>query len=288
MDWSSVALAAIGGGVGAALGSLLLSVLWPRRAVAEGAARKLDLRGILMIIVVVLGARLGQPLLDPLIGPTVRDWIGTDFDREVAELMANEPFFQVLQDKAPERAQAWRDAVATAYREGGGAEADRVARTEGEAIGAWVMTEFSPRATDEALLGFYSALSTMTRETLMDHPRDCYGFFFPGVPGGPPSPDFEALGLDPLVLARQMIDLARTAYDEPVQVNLEAGQAGVAAAVAAATEVIGAENMALFGARLPENDAEFALICHGMLVYLDHIVTSDDAANTFRAVGVAS
>ncbi|WP_417493702.1 hypothetical protein [Maricaulis sp.] len=287
MDWSSVVLAAIGGAVGAGLGTLLLAVLWPRRATADGAARKLDLRGIVMIIVVVLGARLGQPLLDPVIGPTVRDWIGPDFEGDVAEMMAQEPFFQVLQEKAPERAQAWRDAVAAAYREGGGVAAERVARTEGEAIGAWVMAEFSPRATDEALLDFYSALGRVTRETLLDHPRDCYGFYFPGVPGGPPSPDLEALGVDPLVLARQMIELARTANDEAVPVNSEAGQAGVAAAVAAASEAIGAENMVLFGARLPENDAEFALICRGMLVYLDHISTSDDAANTFRALASA-
>ena len=116
MDWSSVILAGIGGGAGAGLGVLLLSILWPRRKVAGGAARKLDLRGILLIILAVLGAQLGQPLLDPVIGPTVRDWVGVDFESDVAEMMANEPFFQVLQEKAPDRAQQSRRAIARAAR----------------------------------------------------------------------------------------------------------------------------------------------------------------------------
>ncbi len=285
MDWSSVILAAIGGGVGAGLGGLLLAILWPRKTPANGAGRKLDLRGIVLIILVVLGSRLGQPLLDPIIGPAVRDWVGTDFEGEIVEMMASEPFFQVLQEKAPERADAWRIAVAEAYRAGGEAEAARVARAEGEVIGAWMVAEFSPRATDEALLGFYAALSAVTRGTLMDHPRECYGFYLPNqFPGSPSSPDLETMGIDAMEIGRHMIALAQTASDEPVEVNAAAAAAAQEAAVMAASEVMGADNLILLGGRLPETDAEYRLVCQGMLAFFEHIQASDDPANTFRVM----
>ena len=155
-------------------------------------------------------------------------------------------------------------------------------------IGAWMVTEFAPRANDQALLEFYAALSSVTRETLMDHPRECYGFYLPNqFPGSPPSPDLEAMGVDPMEIGRMMIELARTAYDEPLAVNADAAAAGQAGAVAAASEVMGADNLILLGGRLPESDAEFGLVCQGMLTFFDHILASEDAANTFRAMSAA-
>jgi hypothetical protein len=283
MDISEIVLAAIGGGLGAGAGVLAGRVFFGKQE--QG---KTGLAGIVTIALVVLGARMGAPVLDPHIGPSIRDWVGVDIDAEIDNALGDQPFLVALEEHAPERFAEMRSAIADGYRDGGSAEAQRVAAVVGSEAGAWIVTEFGSRASDEALIAFYASMSALARDQLMEFPEACYGFFFPAVPGGPGSPNFESLGVDAAAMTNAMIDLMATASDEPLPFDTEASVQVQTAAATAALASMGEENADLFGRRAPVDQAEYTLACTGMVEFLDHYLASENGIHGFRQMSASN
>ena len=291
MDMTDIALAAIGGGGGALAGSLLgglFGLIFMR-----GKGDKPNMVAIALTAgLAVAGGRLAPDLMEPYIGPSLRSILGEgaadEFDRAIGSAMEAEPFFAVVLEHSPDRAEAWRQAVSDAFRSGGEAEANRVAREQGELIGAWMVTEFLPRAADDVVLGFYETMLDLLSGPLSERPATCYAYLYGvDVPGAAEGlAELEQNG-DLLPVLEAMSRLPEGAFAEPPVYDIMAVNAVQSEALQAALDELGEGNEALFGQRIPANEAEFALTCSAMEAFFRSVMASEDPATTLRALVAA-
>lgn len=288
MELSDIVLTAIGGGAGGLIGFAIGRIL-PRNETGGMAPVGL----VILVALSAFGGRLAPEFLDPYIGEDIRRLVAgpdaTRFETELVEVMADQPFFVTVQTYAPERAQVWRQRVVEAYRSGGQAEAERVARAEGEAIGVWLITEFGPRASDDALLGFYSALTNFISGPLSAYPEACYAYAY-GSLNASTSTTLDRLLSDSagVALTASMVQLAEGASDLSVEYDIEAATAVQVEAMQAAMAVLGEGNSALFGQRQPANAIEYDLACSAMAAYFQTVMESEFRLDALRSILAAS
>ena len=103
MDWAYLSLTAIDGAAGAGIGLFVGQVF---RVEPDG--RNFGVARAIALLLLVVGANLGPRYLDPYLGKAIRNALAAQVDRAVDETLREEPIVQVLQEYAPERAQAWR------------------------------------------------------------------------------------------------------------------------------------------------------------------------------------
>jgi hypothetical protein len=279
MDWAFLSLTAIGGVAGAGIGLLVGRIF---RAQPDG--RNFGMARVIALLLLVAGANLGPRYLDPYLGEPIRNVLAAQVDRAVEATLLQEPIFQVLEEYAPEQAQAWRTSIAAAYRRGGYAESVRASEAEGERIGGWIITEYGPRASDASILSLYVAMVALTEDTLIHHPRDCYGFYFYDVVGGPQAPDLAELGADENDLVEPMLDMVRSASSEAVDYDKRIADAVQNEAYERALAVLGDNRADLLDGRLPVNEGEYELACLAMLEFLSTYLDSDNVSTGLRGL----
>lgn len=279
MDWAFLSLTAIGGAVGAGIGLIAGRVF---RVEADG--RNFGMARVIALLLFVIGANLGPEYLEPYLGNPIRSALAAQVDRAVEETLRKEPIFGDLQEYAPEQAQAWRTSIAAAYRRGGRVESGRVAAAEGERIGSWIVSEFGPRASDASILALYQAMVALTEETLIHHPRECYGFYFYDVVGAPGAPDLAALGADKDGLVEPMREMLRSGSGYRVDYDQGRALEMRDEANLRALGILGSGRADLLDGRLPADEAEFTLACKAMLEILSVYLEADDAATGLRGL----
>jgi hypothetical protein len=279
MDWAFLSLTAIGGVAGAGIGLLIGRVF---RVQPDG--RNFGMARVLALLLLVAGANLGPPYLEPYLGKPIRNVLAAQVDRAVEATLQQEPIFQVLQEYAPEQAMAWRTSIAAAYRRGGYAESVRASEAEGDRIGGWIITEFGPRASDESIVSLYENMVALTEETLIHHPRACYGFYFYDVAGGPQAPDLAELGADENDLVEPLLDMVRTASSGAIDFDQEVADAVQNQAYDSAVSVLGADRVDLLDGRLPVDEVEYRLARLAMLEFLSAYLDSEYAVTGLRGL----
>ena len=288
MDLAEIALAAIGGGAGALVGSLLGGLFG--LIFLRGKGDKPNMIAIILTVgLTVAGSRFMPDILEPYIGETVRGALAegdiAQFEADVIEGMETEPFFIVGNQYAPERAEAWREAVFAAYRSGGEDAAMTVSHQHGEEIGAWLVAEYTPRATDENLEAFYRAMLDLLQGPLSTRPAACYTYFFSvQVPGA--AEQMAEVDLNSVLNA--MVQLPAGAAETPVAYDAALGGEVQMAAGQAALQRLGAGNEVLFGQRMAENEAEYALACSAMGAFLETMLAHEHSGPGMRALAAAS
>jgi len=279
MDWTGIGLAALGGGVGGGLGVGLGMVV----------ARMMPVRGRTLQVALtaglaVLGMQLVPAALDALTGHSaaVRAREAQSLDDSLLRDMAENPFFAALQRVAPERADAWRAQVVDAYREGGAGAARMAALRAGEEAGAWIAGYYAPRASDAALTHFYTEMERLVSGPMQAYPRACHAYLFATGAGASQAYDAAALGIDMAPVAEAIAGLTDGAAADPRPYDRETARAIETAAADRAAAAIGADNLDLLGAREPLTDAEYALACEGMGIYLRTVLEADYAVEALR------
>jgi hypothetical protein len=244
------------------------------------------------------GAMLGLVLLlvaaggcsSPDSGPETADAeaaaAGGRFDQRLVETlerrMADNPVYAAVQRVAPERAAAWHRQVVTAYRSDGLSAAHAANLRISEEMGAGLSAEYAPRASDAALLAFYTEMQAVIAGPLSARPRVCYSFLL-GDPGsGIDQTEFAALDAVLGPFSHRLAGLVDGASDEPVAYDADRALAVQMAAADSAASQAGDEALALLGERVPSTEAEYRLACSGMAAYLGAILASEGRLDALR------
>jgi|GEM_PF-3407386 len=279
-----------GGAAGLALGVLAALVLGQWRT---GRGRVFGTA--LAAGLAVLGMRLGPALVG---GPAIADSAASAetqgasptaarFEGALEAAMEREwagnPVFVAVERVAPDRSAAWREAVMTAYREHG-LSAGRAANLRfSEAMGGWIASEYAPRATDEALLAFYSELQALAAGPLSARPRACYAFLYGDAGGALSASDMAALDDMARPYVHRVAGLVDGAAETPLLYDREQALAVQQAALEVAIVRIGEENLPLLDGRLPAGEAEYRLACEGMAAYLGAVLEAEDRMDALRS-----
>lgn len=208
------------------------------------------------------------------------------FDRALETVITRElagnPVFGAIERVAPERATAWRESVMAAYREGGLAAGRAANLRISEEMGGWIAAEYAPRASDEALLAFYTEMFTLIAGTLNAEPRACYAFLFGNSGNALSASDLAALDDAVRPFADRTAGLVDGAAGEPLPYDLDRAAAVQASAAEAAASRIGEDNLPLLGERTPAGASDYQLACEGMAAYLGAILDAEGRVDALR------
>lgn len=261
MDLAGIILAAIGGAIGGGVAGLVSTVL-PKND--EGKTGPLGM--ILVIGLAVVGMRLLPDVIDPYIGPAIRDAVGVDVAAELDTVFEEQPLLAALAEADPGEAAAARARVEEAYRNGGLEAARQASFDEGVRLGSSAMAVYAPRTSDEALRGTMQAMIDFGEGT-METPRLCYALFYNQVPGNDVRPDEIAdAGQSAAAMGIQasMAEMIRQAAPEAVPFDVEnamAVQADLQAYMAANHQP---EDTRFLLGIVPSDDDELRVACSVM------------------------
>lgn len=175
MDWASITIAGLAGGIGGGLGVLLASTV--------GRIFRLDNKSHIrtgITVVFVIGAiNFLPPVLNQHLGEYVRAALPTpDY---YAQLEAD-PFWQRILRDNPELGQVLKDRIDTAYRQGGEEAVAKVLFEIGHEVGSTYVVKYMSRAHEEhipkAIEYYVSSLDAMSK---LERPLCYYWFFDPSA-----------------------------------------------------------------------------------------------------------
>ncbi len=127
---------------------------------------------IILIVFVVAGMQLGNAL----VAPEVRAW---QAQRDIERLFQDDPFYSAVLADHPELRGPLETAFTEALKNGNPTEAKQA----GSAVLAPIVSEYLPRASDDALVGFARAMVATLSALQSDDPNRCYQSLHPGVDG---------------------------------------------------------------------------------------------------------
>lgn len=178
-DWVAIVAAAIAGGVGGAIGGLL-----------GGLTKNSTLRGILIIVPTILGARLATPFIQPevekVIGPSMR---GPQFDAVYETdirpgLMKMPAYVRVFKDHR-EVEVAFKEELRKAFLAGGAKGMNEAAVAIGTRVLGDVMIRYVPFARDEDLIEFAKTFTDALKTLQARDPEVCVLFLHGPAHGKP-------------------------------------------------------------------------------------------------------
>ena len=280
MDIADIMIAGIGGGLGAALGYLIAGLI-PRKEGSTG----LGLRGVVAIVLAVVGMRVMPPVIDPYIGPALRGSLGSDVGGDIDALFAENPLMVAMSEVDPEAHANMRIRVVEAYEAGGMSAARDAAIQEGMVLGQQAVLTYAPRADDDTVIGFQRAVLGTARG-MMSEPRLCYAMMYSSVaPQNVDPEDIARAGGHPASAGMQdaMVALIRAAGSEVVAYDADFAAAGMGELQMHVLQNYSDEQIRYFSGYAPRNDGEYAQACGTMIDLLQYQLNHDYAIDMIRA-----
>lgn len=222
LDWISIIAAAIGGGLGGAIGTALASF-----------SKSAIIRTMLIVAPVVLGARLGpmliQPELEKAVGPQVRTaQFDAVYDSEIRPGIVKQPALARIFSDDPAIEAAFKAELRTAYQAGGAKGATEASAGIGARVLGDVFVRYMPRARTEDLMGYTRTMASVLQNLRDKDPESCVLMLYGAQHG-------QALPTSRLQAAvgergmKAMLDInnriVANAADEPVAFDMERGEA---------------------------------------------------------------
>lgn len=280
MDWTSIILAAIGGALGAAIGTLMALPF-------QSKSTKSIVAVAITILGATLGGRLGPTLLDPYLGGSLRDAMGqTAAVEEQLQALRDDAFFAALIDGGAVSEDELRARLLDAYREGGAEGLKREAGVIGQENGERVFSEYLPRASDADIMEVTRAMTEIMAHLSQTDPQMCYDWLF----GAQHGRIFDAVAFGERIGAERenrlhaaFTEAVRNAAETPPETSLKAAQAGVQQAGAAAGAMFTQENVGIItGERPAADEAEAKLACDAMRALYENALEQENAADVLR------
>ncbi len=278
-DWASLIIAGLSGGIAGALGGMLGSLF--------GGRGRSTLTVIFIVAGVVFLPRYIEPVLNPYIGPLMRDVTGqTDqAEREMENLTANPLLAAVIGDD-PEKEADVRARLTEAYRVGGirgiRSEIENIGREYGQdAVFAKL-----PRAQAADVLAYFNAVTDGVRHMVWSSPDICYQWLYGAQYGDPVDGEalITALGEERVkVLFGAMVAVINNAGADPVVYNRESALQRIQAAAGRAFSRVDQGSFAVMaGERAPQSREEMIVACQATGDLYTHILQGDAPADTIR------
>lgn len=277
MDALQIGFGALGAVIGGTLGVLLLISL-RKNAVARGF-------GVIQLIGLALaGGSFGAMVLEPHFGPQMRAEQATDAGRDIDALFRDEPLFVAIAEVDREAAQTMRTEVEVAYRAGGSAAATRRSVELGEALGRRAVSEYGPRASDEALRGLYAAVLRWGG-SMQGRPDACYSAMYREIAAVP----MNSMEVGAIADARAtenvqaaMAEIIRSASEDTIDFDLEVALAAQDEAGAQLLEVYETNDLRFLLGAVPQDASEMQLACDVMLSTMEIVLAHPQAPAVFR------
>jgi hypothetical protein len=282
MDWTQVILAGLGGGLGAALGSLLAVPF-------SSKSTKSTIAVIAVVIGSSLGGKFGPQLAEPYLGPLLRDATGqtADVESQLATLKGD-PFFAALLAAKPDLEPQIKARLVEAYRKGGADGLKREAGLIGSEYGGTIFSTYAPCAKSDDLKEVFTAVTDIADELTKSDPELCYVWLF----GTKIGKTFDSVEFSRSVgsarekhLASGLVAMIKNAAPAPIAYDRKAAQQGVKRAAEAMAAQLGQQNLPLLTLeRVATTTDEQRLVCAATATLYKAALAEPNSGDVLRAI----
>jgi len=260
MDWAQVAVNAVAAGTGAGIGSIFGSLLgWLFSKKASILVQSLTVAGA------VLGYSVLPPLIEPVIGPPIREVLGPPWElAEVSEELRRHEFFAVMFERNPELEDEFLRTITAAYQSGGADAVYPAGFTWGSDNVAVLFEEYAPYARDEDLRAWLEEMASVLNTLLDGDPFVCYDFMYGAQMGHPLDQDSlpEELQAELIrFLDEVMTPMIRHADDTVEYVTTDDDQAAFLALAVELVSDLGVDRVKFVQSVRPESEIDARAVC---------------------------
>jgi len=294
MDWASIATAAtygaIGGGVGALLGSLLAAPF-----------RNTGIAKIATTVLTVFGAIVGYNVAEPLLKPYIGQYLpvsssASAFDSEFESMMeelGRDPLVAAILEREPSlREELKRELLGVAAKAATPATARQMGFSASYNLIVARFNYYLARATNKDLITFMTTTTEVLDGLAIREPRFCYDYLYnPGAMAGLAKDAIKSkIGSD--LYDRQQNESGRlvlNAYDQIPEYDVAAAQVRVQEAAVVLRSMLGEAKLGLVNSTLAlENDDDAKLACEASAAMYHAILAQENPALAGRHIFVSA
>lgn len=283
MDWAQVAISAIGGGAGVTIGS---AVGWSLSRLFLN--KNSDVVHYLTVAGVVLGISVLPRLIEPIIGPPIREVLGPPWElAELSEELRSHEFFAVMIERRPELEDEFLRTITAAYQSGGADAVYRAGLTWGSDNVTILFEEYAPYARDKDLLAWLVGTASVLDTLLDGDPFVCYDFMYGAQMGHPLDQNSlpEELQAELVrFLDEVMAPMIRYADDAVEYVTTDDDQAAFLALAVDLVSELGVDRVKYVQSVRPESEIDARTVCRASANFFANIAEHPRASQIARVM----